>query len=44
MNWLKYVNILPLMKKVRAEAGQRVNEYARMQVSRRTEEMPLEEL
>ena len=41
---LKDVNILPLMKKVRAEVGQRVAEYARMQVSRRTEEMPLEEL
>ena len=41
---LKGINILPLIKKVRAEAGQRVPEYARMQVSKQTEEMPLEEL
>ena len=41
---LKDINILPLIKKVRAEAGQRVPEYARVQVSKRTEEMPLEEL
>ena len=38
---LKDINILPLIKKVRAEAGQRVPEYARMQMSKRTEEMPL---
>ena len=38
---VKDINILPLIKKVRAEAGRRVPEYARMEVSKRTEEMPL---
>ena len=41
---LKDITILPLIKKVRTEAGQRVPEYARVQVSKRTEKMPLEEL
>ena len=41
---LKDINILPLIIKSQAEAGQRVPEYARMQVSKQTEEMPLKEL
>ena len=41
---LKDVNILPLIKRIRAEADQRIAEYARIQVAKRTEETPAEEL
>ena len=40
---LKDVNILILIKRVRTETGQ-PKEYARILTSKRTEEMPLEEL
>ena len=40
---LKDRNILPLIKKVKGEASS-PTEYARVQTSKRTEEMPLEEL
>ena len=40
---LKDVNNLPLIKRVRTETGQ-LKEYVRILTSKRTEEMPLEEL